>query len=258
MVVGVVGFITILLLYGFPIFEMLSSLGTDAVDSFELDENTVSLWAKMGGSFIMLFLFVFTSCFTVAGMIGSVNDVVFRNESSRWSGIRYGFQNLWGTMKVQLLLLLSFLVVLIPIGLVLMIPIVKELVSIFLFVLLIAIYSATFHVFIARHEYELGVMESIKWGMVTIRDAFGPTLLSSILARLASTGVLILYVLSLALIYKIDTWITPDGYPFIFMVMLLILTCVFIPIMILVEQFIITTRFRDKIAPRVFTHFSSK
>lgn len=204
---------------------------------------------------LYLFLILFNNGYLLAGLTGSVNDAVFRNQSSVGSFINYGFKNLWKTIKLLLLLF----VCIIPVYLVLLvlsfIPVIGILLDIIIVIFIFIPASAAFtHSFILCHERNLGAWESLKAGFLTFTRAYGKTFVSALLAFVSVLAIAVVFGLLLGLVMGVGFSSDLSGTA---IAIILLLSLVFVPAMYIVGQLVITIRFKDKIAPLVFTNFQA-
>ncbi|TCP66431.1 hypothetical protein [Baia soyae] len=258
---------------GVLLFALLIGASLGGVFSGDIEGNLIE--TGVGGSLIIIgilclfLLYIFIVSYVTGGLIGSVNDAVFRNQSTVGSFIRHGFKNFWETSKILLSTVTLFLVV----GGIMnvfvdAIATTNEALAILIFLiyllLLIPAIIATNHSLIISYEQNISAFHSIKAGFLTYRKTFGKNFASAIFAILSYLGIYVATILIILLLALIDASFGLaqmeliegfEGSAF-FGLIAILLILLMIPAMYITGQLVITIRFKDKIAPIVFPNGS--
>ncbi|SDZ16960.1 hypothetical protein [Thermoactinomyces sp. DSM 45892] len=269
---ALLGFLTLvpIIIIGFLLLALVAPpdevLNSEGIASF-IEDNSFSLTL---GFIFMIIIYSVIASYLAGGLIGSVNDVVFRNQSSTVSFVQHGFKNLWMTLKMILLLFLLFVVAIIMIGI--LMRFISEfnyalatLLLLLLCIFLIPLSPAINHILIIYYEQKIGAFRSIKAGLETFRKAYRQNYLSAIIASFSALSVYLMAITAMvvlaSVVFLLNLAITnPDTIALdewreeneLLQFMIFFLYLLIIPIIQIVSQLIITIRFKNKIAPIVF------
>lgn len=273
---GVIAFGIIIVIVALILFGILgvglAEVFTKAFDPSNFDPSDPSTYQFGPEKFFTLFGYALllilpiyllisfsASALIYGGLVGSVNDAVYRDQSSVGSFVTNGFEKFWKMFKV---VALNFLVISIPLlvlewiirfvttdapalGILLLIA--------FYFLVMFPISIAIEHGYILSLQKNLRTWESVKVGLLTFTRAYGQTYITFLLVLVSSIAILIVFGIFLLLIFGVAGF-DPNAFLFILAGLVILFM---IPFLIVTAQTIITKRLKVTIAPRVFGDHSN-